>query len=354
MRSTFSGLELAKRALQAQQTALNTTGHNIANANSAGYTRQIVHIQPTTPLTLANMGKNLTVGTGSIVDTIERARDIFVDRQFRWETSKQQYWQARETSLSKIEGILNEPTDNTLSNDLTQFWNAWSDLAKSPENLGARAVVVERAAILADTFHNIDQQLTEIQRSLDSNVRVHINQINIYSKQIQELNLQIKQAEVAGDNPNDLRDKRDMLVDELSEIVNVRVVETRDTTFRDREVNIYKLYIGADNTPNQLLVNDTISYQLEEPAPAGPDGLPFAEVRWGKDHPLAGQEVDLGVTLGQLKANLLLRGSNYDLQDGETKDNAYIAHVRKQFDDLAKSIIYAVNSIHSRGINRYY
>jgi len=352
MRSTFSGLELSKRALQAQQTALNTTGHNIANANSAGYTRQLVNLQPTTPLTLSNMGRNLTVGTGSYVATIERARDIFVDRQFRWETSKQQYWLARETTLSKIEGILNEPTNNTLSNDLTNFWNAWSDLAKSPENLGARAVVVERAAILADTFHNLDQQLTEIQRSLDSNVRVQINQINIYAKQIQELNIQIKRAEVAGDNPNDLRDKRDALVDELSEIVNVRVVESRDTTFKDREVNIYKLYIGDDNTLDQILVDDTMYYQLKEPAAAGPDGLPFAEVIWGEGHPLAGKKVELGETLGRLKANLLLRGSNYDLQTGESKDNAYIAYIRNQFDELAKKIVEIVNAIHSQGINR--
>jgi flagellar hook-associated protein 1 FlgK len=356
MRSTFSGLELARRALESQQAAIDITGHNIANTNTAGYSRQITNLQQTIPLTVPSMGHNLSVGTGVTVGSIERARDIFVDRQYRWENSKQQYWAARQDTLVKIEGLLNEPSDNSLHTDMDKFWNAWSDLSKNPENMGARSVVLERAASLADTLHHIDQQITEMQKSLDTSVRVQVNQINMFAKQIQDLNMQIKRAEVSGDNPNDLKDKRDAIVDELSQLVNVRVVENRDPEFKDRVVNIYKVYIGDDNTPNQILVDDTVPYQLEtDPASAGTSGLDFAQVKWAEGHPLAGDTLQLGEGLGKLSANLQMRGSNYDYDindDGildEGKDKAYLSNLRKKYDDLAAGLAIAVNAIHESG-----
>lgn len=355
MRSTFAGLELARRALESQQVALDTTGHNIANANTTGYTRQVVNLQATSPDSIPGMGHYLSIGTGVTVQSIERARDIFIDRQFRWENSKQEYWATRENTLAQIEGLLNEPSDNSLSNDLTEFWNAWSVLANNPENLGARSVILERAATLADTLHHIDQQITELQKSLDSSVRVQVGQINMYAKQIQELNLQIKKVQVSGDNPNDLLDKRDALVDELSKLVNVRVVESRDPTFTDREVNIFKLYIGNDQTSGQILVDDTKAYQLETPAAAGASGEPFAEVKWGAGHPLgAGTPVDLGEGSGELQASILLRGSGfeYDTANGDTKANAHLAYLRDQYNQLARGIAEAVNAIHRTGIDR--
>lgn len=354
MRSTFAGLELARRALESQQIALDTTGHNISNANTVGYTRQVVNLQATLPDSIPGMGHYLSVGTGVTVQSIERARDVFIDRQYRWENSKHEYWAAREATLQQIEGLLNEPSDNSLSNDLSEFWNAWSELANNPENQGARSVVLERAATIADTFHNIDQQITELQKSLDSSVRVQIAEINTYAQQIQELNLQIKKVQVSGDNPNDLMDKRDALVDELSNLVNVRVVESRDPTFTDRDVGIYKLYIGNEKTANQILVDDTRSYQLETPAAAGSDGEPFAEVRWGTGHPLAGELVDLGENQGELLANLQLRGSgfDYDAGAGNTKTTAHLAYLREQYNELAKGLVEAVNAIHETGVDK--
>lgn len=350
MRSTFSGLELARRALESQQTALDITGHNIANANTPGYSRQMANLQQTVPSSIPSMGHNLSIGTGVTVSSIERARDLFVDRQYRWETSKQQYWEGRQDALVKIEGLLNEPSDNSLHDDLDKFWNAWSDLSKNPENMGSRSVVLERAASVADTLHNIDQQITEMQKGLDSSVRVQIHQVNVYAKQIQDLNLQIKRAEVSGDNPNDLKDKRDAIVDELAQIVNVRAVESKDNTFKDREVNVFKLYLGNDNAGNQILVDDTSAYQLEEPSAPDATGLPFAQVKWAAGHPLGNVNVDLGDRLGKLEANLLMRGSQFDLTAGETKDNAYLSNLRKKYDDLASGIAYAVNEIHKTGL----
>ena len=333
MSSTFFGLELSSRALGAQQAALNITGHNISNANTQGYTRQIGNLTATTPDTIPIAGRNLSLGSGVTLDTITRARDAFVDRQFRSETSKQQYWAGRQDSLSKVEGILNEPSDNSLSNDMNQFWTSWSDLSKDPENMGARSVVRERAQTLIDSFHNIAQQVSDMRGNMDSTIKVQAQQINSYGLQIKALNDEIKQAEVTGDNPNDLRDQRDSLVDDLSKIVSVRVVETKDPSFTDRKVNNFKIIIGNDNSSNNnTLVDDSTVRVLKDPPPQNTEG--FSRVVWSDDP--TNTNVDLGTKLGTLSANIEVR-------------DQYLVNFGGQFDTLAQGMASAVNALHQTG-----
>lgn len=334
MHSTFFGLELARRALESQQYALDVTGHNIANANTQGYTRQVANLKSTTPDTINSLGHSLSIGTGVTLENITRARDAFVDRQFRWETSKQEYWGGRQDALQKVEGMFNEPSENSLHDDMNKFWTAWSDLSKNPENMGARSVVHERALTLVDSFHHLAQQITDMRNNMDANVRVQIHQINSYSEQIAGLNEQIKRAEVAGDNPNDLRDKRDALVDELSKIVSVRVVETIDPSFTDREVHDYQVNIGAETTPPQILVSNTTAYKLDETAV---DANGFALVQWDASAPNPGAALDMGDRLGSLQANM------------EIRDDYLPNFLQKFLDDLAAGIVQAVNTLHTSG-----
>lgn len=334
--STFFGLEVSRRALASQQAALNITGHNISNANTQGYSRQVANLTTTTPYTINVAGKSVSYGTGVSLETITRARDTFVDRQFRGETSKQQYWAGRQDSLQKIEGVLNEPSENSLHSDMSKFWNAWSDLAKNPENEGARSVVRERALTLSESFHHISQQVTDMREHLDANVRIQVHQINAFGQQIKDLNDQIKRGEVAGDNPNDLRDKRDLLVDELSMIVNVRVVETRDPAFTDRNVSSFKVIIGNENSAeNNTLVNDSTVRFLENPPPQKViNGYNASLVVWSDDS--AKKDVDLGNNQGALAANI------------EVRDND-LPNFMAQFDLLAQGIASAVNAAHRMG-----
>ncbi|MFZ3102709.1 MAG: flagellar hook-associated protein FlgK [Desulfitobacteriaceae bacterium] len=339
MPSTFFGLEISRRALQAQQIALNTTGHNISNASTLGYSRQNANLQATTPWSTFDNGHNISLGTGVSVENITRARDAFIDRQLRWETSKQQYWAGRQDALQKIEGIVNEPSDNSLHADMDNFLTAWGDLSKNPENMGARAVVRERALTLTDSFHNLGQQISDLQKDQDTSVRVKIKQINDNTQQIKELNMQIKNAEVSGDSPNDLRDKRDSLVDDLANLVSVRVIETRDPAFTDRQVNNYSIVIGSDSvSPPQVLIDNSRVNLLEEPAPAGPGGKPFATVKWAADADaaLAGNPLDFGEKMGSLQASLEIR-------------DTYLPTFGGQFDALAQGIATAVNALHKTG-----
>lgn len=336
MNSTFFGLELSRRALESQQIALNITGHNIANANTQGYTRQIANFTATTPQSIPGSGRSLSLGTGVTLDTITRARDAFVDRQFRSETSKQQYWAAKQDSLTKVEDIINEPSDNSLSNDMNQFWVAWSDLSKGPGNAGARSVVSERTLTLSASFHAISTQISERQNDLDSQVNVQISQINVYAKQIKDLNDQIKRAEVAGDNPNDLRDSRDKLVDELSKIVNVRVTETPDPNFTDRQVNSYKVDIGD---PPQTLVDDGVVSELKGvTSSTGLGGNGITAIQWknGNNNHSVGDPLDLGQNMGKLQANI------------ETRDT-FLTVLQGKYDTLAEGIVTSVNELHRTG-----
>ena len=171
MTSTFFGLQIANSALQTQQWAMNVTGQNISNANTPGYSRQTANIQATAPWNSTNSSNPMSVGTGSTVDSITRARDTFVDSQFRSETSTQQYWGTKQNVVQSVQSLVNEPSDTGLSNDMDQFWTAWSNLANSPEDSGLRSVVTESAATVTDSLHNLSQQISNLQQDQDTSVR---------------------------------------------------------------------------------------------------------------------------------------------------------------------------------------
>lgn len=229
MRSTFHGIEVSKRGLFAQQSALNTTGHNISNANTEGYSRQRVNMQATTGLPYVGMQASIEpglLGTGVQATSIQRLREEFLDIQFRNEHKRQGYWDARAETLTKLEGIMNEPSDTGLAKVMDQMWQAWQDLAKDPADTSARAVVRERSKAVADSFNTIYTHLEEVQTDLDNVVKVKALEINSLGQQIASLNNQIANIEPHGYSPNDLYDQRDVLIDKLSKLVDIRATQT--------------------------------------------------------------------------------------------------------------------------------
>ncbi|WP_186669074.1 flagellar hook-associated protein FlgK [Sporosarcina sp. BP05] len=217
--STFMGLETSRRGLFTQQSALYTTGHNISNANTLGYSRQRVNMEATAgfPGVGLNAGTMTGfLGTGVQAGSIQRVRDGFVDDQFRQESNKLGYWDTQTKAIAQMEDVLNEPSAYGLQKSLSEFWQSLQDLAVNPENGGARAVVVQRGQAVADSFNYMHKSLTEIQTNIGNEIDVTTGQVNSILKQISELNAQIKQVEPNGYLPNDLYDARDMLLDELS------------------------------------------------------------------------------------------------------------------------------------------
>jgi flagellar hook-associated protein 1 FlgK len=235
MRSTFHGLETAKRSLMTQQAALQTTGHNVANANTAGYSRQVVNMVATKPLEALGMTRSVTVGqlgTGVEFNSITRIRESFLDSQYRNENQNNANWSNQVDILQKLETIVNEPSDSGLNSVLSKFWSSLHDLSENPESITARKLVRETAKALTDAFNQAGNQLDDLRTDLTENIGVKINQMNTAIQTIASLNTQISRTEGFGDNANDLRDQRDLLVDELSRVANVTVKENTDGDYQ--------------------------------------------------------------------------------------------------------------------------
>ncbi|MEK4761882.1 flagellar hook-associated protein FlgK [Viridibacillus sp. FSL E2-0187] len=224
MRSTFMGLETSKRGLFTQQSALYTTGHNISNANTIGYSRQRVNMQST--LGYPGVGLNAPktaghIGTGVEAGSVERIRDQFLDRQFRQEATKLGYWGAKTEAISQMEDIMAEPSEYGLNQAFNDFYKSFQDISTNPENASARKVALENAKHLADSFNYINSQLKEVQGNLKNELKVETDAINSILRQIAEINEQIQKVEPNGYLPNDLYDARDNLIDQLSEYVPI-------------------------------------------------------------------------------------------------------------------------------------
>ncbi|XJZ26953.1 flagellar hook-associated protein FlgK [Bacillota bacterium Lsc_1132] len=226
MRSTFMGLETARRGMFTQQSALYTTGQNVANASTPGYSRQRVNFAQTEPY--PGVGMNMPqlpgqMGTGVKAESVQRIRESFLDVQYRGENNKLGYWQTRSDALSKMESIMNEPSDSGLSTVMDQFWQSLQDLAVDPTNAGARSVVRQRGEAVADTFHYLSNSLSAVKRDQKDQVDVTVKEINSVVYQLDQINKQIGSVEPHGMLPNDLYDERDRLIDQLSSLVNIKV-----------------------------------------------------------------------------------------------------------------------------------
>lgn len=229
MTSTFHSIETARRSLFTQTAALSTTGHNIANANTEGYTRQRVNMRASIPIEAYGLNNSTLpgqLGTGVEFGSIDRIRETFLDDQYRNENSSFGSWNIQSDTLDKLEAIFNEPSDTGLSTVLDNFWKSWSDLSKSPEDSTARKIVVQTAQAMTDALNYMSRQLDNLNTDLASNVAVKATEIQGYVSSIADLNASIYKIESMGDKANDLRDQRDLLTDKLSKIANISVIET--------------------------------------------------------------------------------------------------------------------------------
>lgn len=229
MTSTFFGFNIARSGLFASQRALNITGHNISNVNTAGYTRQRLNILQSSPMTLPN-GQGM-LGTGVDTDSIVQIRHEFLDFKYRGGNTDLGEWQTKADALQNIEAIFNEPSDAGIRKVLDEFFSSLHELNKTPESLTVRALVRQRSIALAKNINHMAEQFTKMQSDTDFEVRTTVDQINGYSEQIKKLNRQIYEAELDGSNANDLRDQRNLIVDKLSQLTNIDYYEDNNNRF---------------------------------------------------------------------------------------------------------------------------
>ncbi|EJO5346086.1 flagellar hook-associated protein FlgK [Clostridium botulinum] len=219
MSGLFGTLNIGKSGMFAQQGAINTTSHNIANANTEGYSRQRVELQTTRPYCKPSMNSEAgpgQVGTGVQIVAINRVRDSFLDYQTRVELGVQGQFSSRNKFLSQIENILNEPTDVGISKLFGKFFDAWHDLSLNPQTSNAKSVVMEQASALANELNHTFNELSKLKENTQMEIQQTTFEINSILDQINQLNQEIVQVKVAKQQPNDLMDRRDLLLDKLS------------------------------------------------------------------------------------------------------------------------------------------
>jgi flagellar hook-associated protein 1 len=306
--SSISGiLSVARSALLAHQAAMEVTGHNIANAETPGYTRQSLLIGQGDPRRMPYGN----FGTGVRVNTVGRAREALLDQDVRNQLAPSAQARTRRDTLQRIERVFGEPSPSGLAAGMDAFWNAWSDLAAQPNNQGARTVVRQRAEALVERFHTYSRELQSVETNIRAQARGVLADVNRLTDEIARVNGQVISAESGGHSANDLRDERDRLLDQLGALVPVTVIDRTDGSTQ--------VMLGG-----RPLVDGTSATTLELTVT-----LPL-EVR------IAGEPSALRTKGGELGA--LVELVNEDL-----------VNVRTALDDMARALVTDVNAVHRTG-----
>lgn len=300
-------LEIGIRAVRAQRQVLHVIGHNIANVNTPGFSRQRAILTATIP--------QGSMGSGVKVESVERIRNEVVDFYIREENPSLHRWMVKEQILQEVEILFNEPSNSSIGKMLNDFWDSWQDLVNNPENGATRSSVKEQGIVLCQSFKSLYRNLKDLQTKIDGQLQEQVERVNGIIGQIADLNEEIEKIELGGQTQaNDLRDKRDLLLDRLSELINFKYREMDDSTVR---ISVYG---------QRLVSKATISPFITE---GGENG--FMEVKW-KD---SGEKVVL--TNGKIKGLLEVR-------------DEIIPHFREQLDKLASTLIEKVNEVHRQGM----
>jgi flagellar hook-associated protein 1 len=243
--SLIGTLNLAKSALAVQQAALQVTGNNISNAGNADYTRQTSAIESTPDQQLQ---PGIFLGTGVNLTGVQRQIDEALEGRIRGSISDNEAADQSQQWLGRVEATFNELSDDDLSTQLSTFFNSWSNLANKPQDVGLRQVVIQNGQNVADWFRNLRGQLSSLQNDADSRLTALASDADGLAQKVADLNGQITIAEGGtGGTANGLRDQRDAVLKQLSQLVDIKTVPDQN----GRVVNVYvgsePLVIGTQN-----------------------------------------------------------------------------------------------------------
>ncbi len=317
--SSFSGIEIGKRSLMAASQQISTAGHNITNADTEGYSRQRVHIKSFDPLyrpDLSRAGTPGQIGQGVSVESIERVRDQLLDSRITSQANLESYWSTRENYYTMLEQIYNEPADVSIRSNMDKFWSSWQELSIYPESQAARQAIVTRGESLVNSIQQRYQGLAGIGTLLNGDVEATVQQVNTFSKQIAEINIEIERSEAMGDNPNDLYDRRDLMVEKLSKLVNI----TTDT----RDSDEFMVHIDG-----RILVQGGIARNFEVVPTVDNNG--YSKVVW------ADTQSDATITGGSL-------GALIELRDVDVRNET------QSLNTMAMNFADLVNDIHKNAV----
>jgi flagellar hook-associated protein 1 FlgK len=214
-------LNTGLRALLSAQFVLDTIGHNIANANTPGYSRQRVQLGTSLPLP----SRGLLVGSGVDANSVQRSVDALLGRRLLGQISTAGGLTAQLGGMTEIETLINEPDGTGLGSSLAGFFSSISNLTTAPDDLILRTGVVQGAVSLTTQFNQLASGLANVVRDTQAEIEVRVAEANQLASQIAELNIQIGETEATGVPANDLSDARDLAVKRLAEILEIDTLE---------------------------------------------------------------------------------------------------------------------------------
>ncbi|MFH0730479.1 MAG: flagellar hook-associated protein FlgK [Pseudomonadota bacterium] len=303
-------LNTAKQALAAQQIGLNVTGHNIANVNTPAFSRQSTVQSTQLPANFAG----LNLGTGVSVDAVIRSSDELLENRLMDQQSTLARYEEAQSYMSILENLFNENSETSLSSRLSAFWNGWSELSNMPAGVSERLGVYDAGEQMAEQFQSLSENMRQIQIDLDQEILAGVDTINTLTEQIAALNLDIIGSSVTG-NPNDQLDKRNALVTQLAELIDLQAYEQPNGS------------LTVATGTGHVLVSAGETFQLDTRS---------GKVNWVNSH-------DIGVDItDRIKGGKI--GGWLELRD------EIIPQFNQDLDALAEGVIWSVNLQHSQGV----
>ena len=303
-------LNIAANALNAQQNGISVTAHNIANVNTEGYTRQ----RPVLDARQPEVYGGLVMGRGVEVDTVAQYSDQLIENRLNQEKSNMSSTSEMEKYMQVLEGLFNENSDTSISTMLSDFWNGWYDISNNPTGTSERILLYEHSSLIAEQFNTLASDLTQIETDLTNAVNTGLETINDLTNQIAQLNDQIVGMEVNG-TANDFRDKRNALVSELNEYLDIKSFEQSNGS------------LTIVSAKGSTLVQGNSNYELE---------MNGERVVWQNS---GGSDVDITDYISNGKL-----GGWLDARD------EVVGKYQLDLDALAKEFIWSVNQQHSQGV----
>lgn len=303
-------LNAAKDALITSQYAIDVVSHNVANVNTPGYSRQSPIISAKYPAAYAG----LVMGRGVEMTEIVRNTDNFIETRLLERNADLASISEKEVYFSALEGIFNESSDLSLSAQFADFWNAWHDLSNNPSGSAERNALYEMGSLLTQSFRNLSGDLDQFRREINLALEAGVEKVNQITTEIASLNEEIVAQEVAG-NANDLRDKRNALLSELSQYLDIKSFEYDNGT------------ITVMTSSGYSLVDKAASYSLSMDA---------GHIMWEGS--------------GGMLVNMTDRISGGKLCGWLDMRDEVIPTCEADLSELAKATIFEVNRIHSQGV----
>ena len=323
--SASHGIEIGRRALQAQQASLNATGHNIANANTPGFSRRQVRLE--NAISAVQGG----IGSGADLEGVTRQRSRFIDAQMRVQQQVLGRWEVLERGVGSIEAIFNEPAGAGsseagtifnepsglgLSGSFSRFWNAWQDLANVPESGAARAAVRQEADFMVTTLHQYHDKLRDTRNEMDADVIDEVADINEMLDELANINAEVPRASFNGGDAGDLLDRRDLIIDELSRRVDISLTESDNG-------QISVLLAGHNLLQGDHVIHLQVRQTVNE-------GTSVSRVHYADDGTLA------PISEGRLRGLI------------EVRDNV-VPKLMANLDEMAVGLVTEINALHRTG-----